>query len=498
MRSLRALLCLALAIAVFAVPARSWAGAPEDPPPAPAGGPSPAPEHPDAPTDGHGHEANGHAGASPIDAKVYAAALRERLASIRTTAVAKLEAKIEASQGAQLDRISEILFYVALAGFLLLLSPLWLRRRFPGKTAVLFKYSALAAFTFAFAIVLFSVALLVLRESQNALGSQTNPKIAIVEGMFHALDDSAEELAPLGPDLIEPTLAQVAAGSDEPIQVLLLQNLQKLHERAKFFETVAGMIRGAGEIMGYVPILLSFLAVALFLRNFVPLMREIISLPARAATGEAHAGRRLLGQTLRQVGRELLVIVCFVVALLGVTVVSGFILAHVVAPAMSALLWFLISAFLYLQVQPDAATGLMLTSLIAVVVYLVLNVAIVTIASILFLAKIQKIFRGKFHAKVPLGAHARFWRWGALSFAWAEVLPFLFVLATAPAVVRIFERFLHGDDPSYLGAMLVSGAIFAVGLPVVFWAARGVKALVFLLRYKQAPAEAGMPATAAS
>ena len=212
MRPLHALLCLALAMALFVVPTIAWAGQPDDPPPvpAPAGGAPPAPEHPDASTEGHGHAANGHAGDLPIDAKAHAAVLREHLASIRASAVAKLEAKIAASQGAQLDRISEILFYVALAGFVLLFSPLWLRRRFPGRTAVLFKSSVRAALTFAFAIVLFSVALMVLRESENAMGAHTNPKIAIVEGMFHALDDSAEELAPLGPDLIEPPLAQAA------------------------------------------------------------------------------------------------------------------------------------------------------------------------------------------------------------------------------------------------------------------------------------------------
>lgn len=469
---LRALLLLALTLPALAP--RAWA---DEPAPAPAPGqPAPAEEHGEGSSPG---DPDAHA---PADAKAYAAGLREVLSSLRADALQQTEARIEAAQSRQLDRISEILAYVSLGGFLLLLAPLWLRRRFPGQMGTLVKYSVLASFTFVLAIFLFSVALMVLREAQNAFGAQTNPKLAIVEGMFHALDDSAEDLAPLGPDLIEPTLQQVAAGSEQPVQILLLENLQKLHQSATVFTQVASLMRGVTGIMGLLPVVLSFLAVALFLRNFLPLMRDIVTLPARAAGGEAGAGRRLLGQTFRQVGRELLVIVGFIGALLVVTLLSGFILAHVVAPAMSAVLWFLITAFLYLQVQPDAATGWLLVSLVGVVVYLVLNLAIVTLASIFTLSKLQKILRAKFHHQVPLATHGGFWRWGTLSFLWTEALPLLFIVGVGPGVVALFEGFLAGEHPSLLSALLVSGAILALGLPLVFWALRGVKALVFLIR----------------
>lgn len=57
-------------------------------------------------------------------------------------------------------------------------------------------------------------------------------------------------------------------------------------------------------------------------------------------------------------------------------------------------------------------------------------------------------------------------------------------MGVGPAVVALFEGFLQGEHPSFLSALLVSGAILALGLPLVFWALRGVKALVFQIRTK--------------
>jgi hypothetical protein len=122
---------------------------------------------------------------------------------------------------------------------------------------------------------------------------------------------------------------------------------------------------------------------------------------------------------LRPIGRELLVIVGFVGASRLVTIVSGFVFAHVVGPAMSGLMWFLITAFLDRRVQPDASTGLPLTSLVGVVVFLAGNVVIETAASVLFLRTGQNVLRGTFHAQIPLRVDRLRTR-GSRAFAWAE------------------------------------------------------------------------------
>ena len=61
------------------------------------------------------------------------------------------------------------------------------------RAGVLFKYSALAAGTFFVTVNLFGGVLFGMKTAQGALGSATNPGLAIASGTFDTLDKNAEE-----------------------------------------------------------------------------------------------------------------------------------------------------------------------------------------------------------------------------------------------------------------------------------------------------------------
>jgi hypothetical protein len=77
-------------------------------------------------------------------------------------------------------------------------------------------------------------------------------------------------------------------------------------------------------------------------------------------------------------------------------------------------------------------------------------------------------------------AHGRFWKWGTLGLAWAQLLPLLFILGAQPLI----EALIGALEQSWI-LLLVSGpAILVAGFAVLFWALRGLSAITFLFRYK--------------
>jgi Na+/proline symporter len=110
------------------------------------------------------------------------------------------------------------------------------------------------------------------------------------------------------------------------------------------------------------------------------------------------------------------------------------------------------------------------------------------VVNVLFLGKVQKIFKRRFHDKVPLGLHKRFWGWGTLALVWAQVLPLIFVAVAESGIDKLIDKLTEGASAEAAppwGAILLSGpAILVFGFIVVFWAARGLAAVKFVMKYK--------------
>jgi hypothetical protein len=434
---------------------------------------------------------------------LFAQLLRAQLLKVKKIVLAKIETKLERKQKKTLGRVSMFLIATSFAGFFLLLTPLFLRRKYPGKGMLLFKYGALAAVVFFVALNLFAGTLVVLRMSQNAMSKVSNPQIAVVSSAIDSLYDSADEIAELGTissDVIKATLDQLQNGdTDEPLPVAMIDNVANVLKDAqgpyKAFKAVKGFFQQLNVVMGYLPIALALLAVVLFLVGIKPTLTEIIGMPARAAAGGGSVGKETTKRVMSAVLGQLLATACLILVLGVVIQLSGLLLSLAVRPAVDVFLEYLIACALYVQGVPGATGTPIFLSLAGCVFFLVLNIAFIIMASTFFIGKAQKIFRERFVDKVPLKVHKRFWLWGTIGMVLCLALPYLIVLGGAALVDGpITNMFIGGEDPTkhnWSGYFIGGPLLLVVGFLVAYWALRGFKAIGFLLKYKpKAVAEA--------
>jgi hypothetical protein len=337
---------------------------------------------------------------------------------------------------------------------------------------------------------------MLMRGTQSALGEYTNPQVQVVEAAFEAIEKNAEDMADLGPVLIEPTLASLTGDTDEPFLVILLENVQKMREDLGVFATVGNFFKKLNWLFGMLPVVLMGLALFVFFKAARPTLKEIVALPEKAVSGRRGVVKDTVKLTLRNIWAETKATFGVIGVLLVLTALGGFLLGYVLEPAMEVFLGYLMVSFLYVQVTAKASSFLILFSLMGSIVFLVLNLAVIIAATVLYLGKAQKIFQRKFREGVPLASHGRFWKWGTLGVVWAMALPLLYILAAEPAIGWLVERsvdkFLDQRSPaeSSWGMILAPGPLlFIAGLALSFWLARGVRALGFIAGYDVAGEE---------
>lgn len=407
--------------------------------------------------------------------------LRAYVAATRTAVEAAVLARVQQRQDKIMGTVATLLMTLSLVGLLLVFLPLFLRSRYPGRGATLFKYSLIAAVTFVVAVNLFTMTLIVLRAFQGALGGQMNPQVAIVAAIFDTLDSHAEKYAAFAASVFGPVIQQINAG-DTSAAVLLLERGQTISADLAAFEPVAYLMRGLHWMFDLAPLALVGVSLLLFAVAAGPVLVEIVKLPARAAAGEVRAGRRVIGVTFRRVGAELLATVCLIGVLFVVSVSVAIFLQLVLGPAIEAFLDYFLIGLLYAQAVEAPSSALIAIALGANAVFLGMLLLTVVVAAILFLAKSHRIFQQRFHLKLSIRAH-HFWKRGTLSLLWALALPALFALIAAPIVGSITEALIgEGDDPAWAPIFLVGPVVFVFGFPLAMWLGRGFRAISFLGR----------------
>lgn len=424
---------------------------------------------------------------------------RKAVRAARKVVLDRMEKKMAKTAAKKIARFATGVFLFSLVGLLLLLVPLFTAKKYPGKSGVLFKYSGLAALVFFLTVNLFGGVLVAMRTTQAALGSATNPSLAIAAATFDTLDRNAEEYIDMGKELFVPTLEQLRGNSDEQPSVLLLENGQKVIPSAKVFVGVAKMFKKLDFVFKILPIVLFGVTMILFGLAIRPTLIEIIKLPMRAASGEAGVGREVTRKAMRRVWGELLVAVCTIGVLAVLTVLSGFVLGQIVSPALDALLGYFSRAVQYLQFVEGASSGLVFLTLFAVILFLVLNLAALIVSMSFFLGKCQKIFQAKLNEGTPLREHARFFQLGIPALLFVQLFPWLYALVADKVLRAIDHSLLDGvSDASQVSwnKLLLAGPVFLVlGFVLLFWAARGFKAIGFLAGYKVKPKTEPAPAS---
>ena len=428
-------------------------------------------------------------GATSFEEMAKAAMSTEEFRSLVRLARAKvldrLQAKMAKKQDARMATIGRLILYFSFAGVLLLFMPLALRRRYPGKGAMLLKYSALAALTFVVTVNFFGAVVLGMRGAQAGLGELTNPQLKVAEGFFDALHENADDYALIGKNLFGPTLEQLTGGGDEQPAVALMENGQKLLADARVFKTIGNTFKKLDFVFAALPIVLLGVTMILFILAIKPTLLQIVRMPGLVAAGDVAAGKGAVKDAGRRILGEVLATLCTIGVLGGLTLFAAVVLGRLVQPALDALIQYFSVAVIYLQVQAGASSGLVFVMLISVILFLALNLAAIILAMAFFLGKCQKIFQQRFHDKVPLRAHARFWKWGVPSVLVAMLVPLLYMVLSRWGIDKIANAIIgDGQDIKWSLLMLSGPLLLVLGFVVVFWAARGVKALKFLATYK--------------
>jgi hypothetical protein len=415
---------------------------------------------------------------------------RKLVSIARKVVLKKMSAKIAAKADKRMRNFSIFVFAFSTLGVLLLAMPLVLRKKYPGQGKTLFKYSALAAVTFFVTVNLFGGVLFGLRTVQGALGNYTNPSIAIAAGTFDTLDHNAEDYIITGKELFGPTLEQMRNHPDEQPSVLLLENGRRLVKDAQVFLTIKKAITSVDFIFSALPIILMLVTMILFILAIRPTLTEIVKLPATAAAGAGGVGRGgdVVAKSLRRVKGEMLASLCTLGVLAVITLVSAFVLGKTVQPALEAFLFYFSKSVDYLQFVEGASSNLVFLALFGVILFLILNVAVLILSSVFFLGKCQKIFQQRFNEGTPISRHREFFRWGVPAVLFVQLFPFLFVFAAELLLSKINHGILgdtlDAEQISYGKLMLIGPFTLVLAFVVVFWAARGFKAIKFLLKYK--------------
>jgi hypothetical protein len=192
--------------------------------------------------------------------------------------------------------------------------------------------------TFFVTVNLFGGVLYGMKTAQSALGSSTNPALAIASGTFETLYDNAEDYLHMGKELFVPTLMQLEGNSDEQPAARILENGKKIVNDARVFAAMGRLFKKVDFVFQVLPILLFFVTMILFGLAIRPTLTEIVKLPMRAASGEAGVGKETTQRAIARVLGELKATACTIGVLVLLTLVSATILGQIVKPALDSLL----------------------------------------------------------------------------------------------------------------------------------------------------------------
>jgi len=429
--------------------------------------------------------------AAELTASMSIEDFRSGVALVKKIVLDKMAKKAAAKADKRMAKFSWMVFGLSCCGLFLLGMPLFLKKRYPGQGKTLLKYSALAAGTFFITVNLFGGVLFGMRQAQNALSSYTNPSVAIASGTFDTLYNNADEFIVVGKELFLPTLEQLRNNPDEQPAVMLLENGMKIVEDAKVFMSMAKLFKKVDFVFSVLPIILTLVTLVLFLLAIKPTLMEIIKLPAAAAQGNANAGREVVVKSIRRVKGEMLATLCTVGVLTVLTLVSAVILGQIVEPALASLLRYFSAAIMYLQFVDGASSGLVFVSLFGVVLFLVLNLAALILSMSFFLGKTQKIFQARFNDGEPISKHQQFFKWGIPSVLLVQLFPLAFAYFGDVILNKVNDALLSGvkdaEAVPWTKLMIAGPLVLVVAFAILFWAARGFKAIKFLQSYKVKP-----------
>lgn len=433
-------------------------------------------------------------------AYIQPAQLRAWLELAREKVVAKIHTQEASAQDTNFRRILIVLAIFAGIGFLgVLLMPLYVGREIDAR--VPWSASAAAAAVFVFTIAVLGASLLTIRTVQGAVASDsTSPKMRVADAAFSVMSKSDaiegfSDLSKLRLDFIKTPLRKIistAQGAtpedqavfaaylathwadllDEPELQKIAKNVDMLKSHSEAFKSVLGFYTKVDFLMGLLPIVLSLLAVVLYLIPLKDTLLDIALAPVRTARGQPSK------KPMTTIARELKSVVPFLLAILVILPVTGMFLALAVEPLVELLIGYSLITVFYLLTE-EASPLVMYGCLGATIGLLVMCLTAYILTMSAILGKSRAIFRAIFHLGYRFADFKRFWLWTAAALVVLLVLPY----AYAYGVNRLTEVFEPDAEALSTKDMLLVPVTGILLFPIVFWAARGLKALGFIKKY---------------
>ena len=264
------------------------------------------------------------------------------------------------------------------------------------------------------------------------------------------------------------------------------RNLSVLHDTT--FEPAVRLYRSWRWLTAQIPLFVTLGTALLFLGSLWPFLRDLLTLPTRAASGESKAVRKALRLVAGTVGRELLsilVLVCGVIALgVGVTLA----MRQLNRAAVDVLVPQVEEAVRWLGTTESPHHAGVMASLASVPALLLLSVLVMAGTSVLWMFHARRICRARFHHRVALRAHDGFWKRTSWALVQAHWIPVACLTAAAPVGMAVLAR--AGTAPGHL----VACAAVLWGVAVLgFLFFRGPRAMRRLVQWRQTEVQPDPP-----
>lgn len=407
---------------------------------------------------------------------------RTNLQILQGEAALNLEEKL----GEQIEERITVLdpfFYALFFGsFLILLAPLWLRRRYPGQDKRLLGYAAMAAITCALSVALFFTLMGTLRVSLMSMSTFINPKYLMILYGYESLIENVQFLAMLG-DAFEVIQEQVQSGAYEHVLVATMHVVAQVLPDAMAFADMARTFDWLGDVIGLLPFFLIILVFFGWLVGMKDLLVSVARLPAQAAAGTAQvkALYARLGTTLL---KDFVATVISIVLLFGVVLGVSFVLSSMMKPAMDNVVGMVMLDLAQFGNDPTTSGAIVHVSVGCMLAVVGIAMVLILLSNALFLGKTIAIIRARLVDGVPFGRQAGYWKRLALSAAWLVAFPVLFIFLTDWATATLAPVLVDqqtGDFSTFL--YVVSPSVLALFL-ILYFLLRGFRATRTLITFK--------------
>lgn len=427
-------------------------------------------------------------GLAPESTEDYATALQNHLLELQGPVTAAVRAAISDDQSQRSRAILGVLVGLTFTGLIFVFAPLPLARRYPKRKSILNRFSWLSAVMFILVGNVFVGIYALTRFSQSLVSTASNPQLSLTESTFSFLIDNSDELAAVGPGIIEPAMRSIENDPSAPALDTILANVYTFMGEVEVYQSMASVAKITVGLFSIIPLFVLLVAFALVLRNAMPTMKTITRLPGDAARGVERAGRKTIGETSRSIGRELIYALGMIGVLLVVTIVIAATGTNAVEPALQVVLNYILASIVYIQLTEEARPGLVFFSVAATLAYLTLMMAMTVGIAGIFLFKASRLLRHSSREGFRSIQQRRFWLIGFGGLLWMMLFPMLYAQTAGSVVSGLVQV---GVDYSAWGFIFISPPVVMLLMFFVsLWAVNGYRTISFIWRYSP---EAAVP-----